>query len=68
MMRMRRRHEFMCVSVTCRIIFSVNTDVYREQGCPAFDGCLPCSFADSVASPQSNMAFCELAAVLLLYP
>lgn len=38
-----------------------------EPGCLAFDLCLRCSLADSVASPQSNMGFCVLSAVFLLY-
>lgn len=68
MMRMRWHHEYMCgVSLT-------RTDhLFGKQGCvpsrdvPLLAACLPCSFVDSVASPQSNMGFCVHSAVFPLY-
>ena len=75
MMRMRRHHEFMCVSLTCTdhlfgkhscVCVCVCVCVCRAGMSCSSPGVCDVVFADSVASPQSNMGFCVHSAVFLL--
>jgi len=67
MMRMRRHHEFMCVSLTCTDhLFSKHWWAQSRDVLLSLRVCDVVS-SDSVASPQSNMGFCVLSAVFLLY-
>lgn len=67
MMRMRRHHEFMCVSLTCTDhLFGKHSCVCRAGMSCSSPGVCDVVFTDSVASPQSNMGFCVHSAVFLL--